>query len=432
MSEIAVRDDRTPAQILTTQVRSPEFAEQVAMALPDNVPASRFQRVTVTALLQKPELAEVDRDSFFFSLLKCAADGLLPDGREAALVPYNGKCSYLPMIGGYRKVAGEYGWTIETVAVRAKDEFTYSLGSDPRVDHKPAPINSDRGELVAAYAIGRHRDGRRVIEVYEADKVAAAKGVAQTDRVWKQWPEQMWEKTVGKRLFQKLPLDPADKRVASLVVDAEEIGPAAAAAMLYGPGGSTFAAREITQDSSGEGAVSHGSAADASVRDATVGAPGDQAAGTEAPVSQPTDSPQGAADGGPGASADTTQQAAVGEAGSGDEPGADGTPAAAPGPARRSRKKTAEPEAPPAQEGFQIPAAVLDEAGATAVVHNDPKSGWNGRTISDIAKDQEYGAAWLTWAAGSDGDLFLSAETVAAVRLYVEHRLPDLWAQVTA
>jgi hypothetical protein len=234
-----------------------------------------------------------------------------------------------------------------------------------------------------------------------------------------------------------------------LVVDAEEIGPAAAAAMLYGPGGSTFAAREITQDSSG--ATRRPGSGDGTPDDpdgsplahvpghppddATLpGAPAGrvQAPGTGARAPEPTHSPQGAADGGPGASADTTQQAAVGEAGSGDEPGADGTPAAAPGPARRSRKKTAEPEAPPAQEGFQIPAAVLDEAGATAVVHNDPKSGWNGRTISDIAKDQEYGAAWLTWAAGSDGDLFLSAETVAAVRLYVEHRLPDLWAQVTA
>jgi hypothetical protein len=284
------------------------------------------------------------------------------------------------MIGGYRKIAGEHGWTIETVVVHAKDEFSYSLGLEPRVDHRPAPINTDRGPLVAAYAIGRHRDGRRMIEVYEASAVSAAKSVAQTDKVWSKWPAQMWEKTVGKRLFAKLPLDPNDKRVAGLIVDAEEIGPAASAELLYGPGGQTFAAREIEQN---------------------------------------TDSQQGAADARPEASAD--QQAAGGEAASGDSTVTDGTPPAAPG---------TEPPAPPS--GFQIPDDVLDAAAAHVVKHTDPKSGWNGRTLASIAADQEYGAKWLAWAAGSDGDLYLDEATVSAVRLLVEHRHPNIWAQVTA
>jgi len=244
MSDVAVR--KTAAQELVAQVRSDEFKEQVAMAIPENMPASRFQRAVVTALLQNAALADVERDSFFVAAIRCASLGLLPDGREAAIVPYKGKAQLLEMIGGYRKIAGEHGWTIETVVVYANDVFSYSLGLDPRIDHKPAAINTDRGDLVAAYAIGRHRDGRRMIEVYEASAVQAAKGVAQTDRIWKQWPAQMWEKTVGKRLFAKLPLDPNDKRVAGLMVDAEVIGPEASAAMLYGPGGTTFAAREIS------------------------------------------------------------------------------------------------------------------------------------------------------------------------------------------
>ncbi len=257
MSELATRDQGaverqqpTAAQHLMSQVRGDEFKQQVEMAIPENMPPSRFVRATVTALLQNESLANVDRDSFFASILKCAQDGLLPDGREAAVVPYKGKAQYLPMIGGYRKIAGEHGWTIDTVVVHAADEFSYELGLDPKVIHRPAPINSDRGELVAAYAIGRHRDGRRMVEVYEAAKVEAAKGVAQTDRVWKQWPTQMWEKTVGKRLFAKLPLDPSDKRVAGLVVDAEVIGPDASATMLYGPHDQPVGqVREITQES---------------------------------------------------------------------------------------------------------------------------------------------------------------------------------------
>jgi recombination protein RecT len=265
--------------------------------------------------------------------------------------------------------------------VWSADEFDYELGMTPTLTHRPAPVTADRGERIAAYAIAVHRDGRKEIEVMSAADVEKVRQVsrAKDSGPWRDWTDRMYEKTVGRLIFKRLPLDPGDQRVARLAIDAEEIGAEESARMLYGPGGATF--REI-----------------------------------EAPKG----SPQGAADGGPEASADTTQQAAVGEAGSGDEPGTDGTPAAAPGP---------EPHAPPAQ-GFQIPPAVLDEAGAHKVKHNDPKSGWNGRTISDIAADQQYGAAWLTWACGSDGDLFLSPDTVAAVRLFVEHRLPAIWALV--
>ena len=328
MSDGAVRDDRTPAQILAAQVRSDEFKQQAGMLLPETVPASRFTRTLVTALLQNPALADVDRDSFFASALKAAADGLLPDGREAALVPYKGKCSYLPMIGGYRKIAGEHGWTIETVAVRAKDEFSYSLGREPRVDHKPAPINTDRGELVAAYAIGRHRDGRRVIEVYEADKVAAAKGVAQTDRVWKQWPEQMAEKTVGKRLFAKLPLDPGDRRVAGLMVDAQEIGPAASSELLYGPGGQEFQVREIGAGTEGTGGASTG------------------------PGAADTDSAAVAAPSLPGQQAD----------------GGEGTNGA-----------------PPAAPGFPVPDQVIDQAGLVEV-----QAGWTVAAVCDDKAGRDW------------------------------------------
>lgn len=383
MSDVAVRDDRTPAQILTAQLRSDEFKQQVAMAIPENMPPSRFVRATVTALLQNDALATVDRDSLFSAVLKCAQDGLLPDGREAALVPYKGKAQYLPMIGGYRKIAGEHGWTIETVVVYAQDEFSYSLGLDPRIDHRPAAINTDRGALVAAYAIGRHRDGRRVVEVYEAAAVAAAKGVAQTDRVWKQWPAQMWEKTVGKRLFAKLPLDPADKRVAGLIVDAEQIGPAASAEMLYGPRDEPLGqAREITQDSSGKGAESH--AAEEGPRSPTppAGGPDDQAPGLAAP------SPE---------SSSADQQAAAGSS-SGNEPPA---PAAAP--------------------GFQIPDSVIDEAGRREV---SP-----GFTVATVCDNKE-GRAWVVWLLGAGYDGSVDQSLADAVRLYVTQRRPDVLAEV--
>ena len=378
------------------------------MALPENMPPSRFVRATVTALMQNQDLAKCEPDSLFASLIKCAQDGLLPDGREAAIVPFGSKANYMVMIGGLRKVVAEYGWQVRTAVVYEADEFTYELGLNIGLSHKPAPVTADRGKPIAAYAIaiGRAHNGRE-LEVMTVDEIEKVRSVsrAKNSGPWKDWWDRMAEKTVARRLIPKLALDPGDRRMSGLMVDAEDLGPAGSEALLYGPGGQAFAAREITQDSSGEGDASHGSAAPASARDATAGEPDDQDPALAAPSPDPAPHPsQGATDGG-------SQEPPVGQQAAADSSGT-------------------EPPAPPAVPGFPVPEQVLDAAAAHVVVHTDPKSGWNGRTLASIAEDQEYGAAWLAWAAGPDGDLYLDEATVSAVRLLVEHRHPDIWAQV--
>src|SRR5215472_9552133 len=80
------------------------FTPQFQAALPDNIPVARFKRVLVTALNQNPELAKCNRHSLFLAAIKCAQDGLYPDGREAALVPFKGQAQYMPMVTGYRRL----------------------------------------------------------------------------------------------------------------------------------------------------------------------------------------------------------------------------------------------------------------------------------------------------------------------------------------
>jgi recombination protein RecT len=230
-------EQRSPAGTLISKIQRDEaIRTQIAMALPQTVSLDRFARATSTALLQNPDLAKSDEAALFQAVVKCAQDGLLPDGREAALVLYKGKAQYLPMIGGVRKIAAEYGWTIRTHVVYANDEFAVEQGTNDRILHRPVPIGADRGPLVAAYAVAHHRDGRRsFFEVMTGEDIAKAKAVAQTDRVWKQWPSQMWEKTVGHRIAKKLPLDPIDSQRLTRVLNAVDLGPAESAAALYGP-----------------------------------------------------------------------------------------------------------------------------------------------------------------------------------------------------
>ena len=228
---------RTPAQELAATVRGEDFQSQLALALPEGIRQERFARAVATAILENPDLADpekVNRGSVFTAVLKSAADGLVPDGREAALVVYGGKAQYLPMIGGFRKIAGESGWTIRTTVVHANDDFEVELGLEPRIRHVPTRPGAEKGDVVAAYAIGAHGDGRREVEVMHRDDIDKIRAVSRAkDRgPWVDWFERMCEKTVGKRLFAKLPL--GDRERVERILEASRLEPVEAAAQMYG------------------------------------------------------------------------------------------------------------------------------------------------------------------------------------------------------
>ena len=228
---------RTPAQELAAIVRGDEFQSQLALALPEGVRQERFVRSVATALLDNPDLADetmVERASVFQAVLKSAQDGLVPDGREAALVVYGRKAVYMPMIGGFRKIAGEHGWTIRTAVVHERDEFSYELGLEPKVRHVPVRPGADTGDVIAAYAIGAHGDGRREVEIMSLEEIQKVRAVSRAkDRgPWVDWFERMCEKTAGRRLFAKLPLGDIER--IERVIAASRMEPADAAAQMYG------------------------------------------------------------------------------------------------------------------------------------------------------------------------------------------------------
>lgn len=229
---------RTPQQEVIAQIRGEDFHTQLAAALPEGIPPERFARILVTALLDDQirqtdpakQLLSADRASLFQACLKCAQDGLLPDGRQAALVRRGKNVVYQPMVAGLRTIAAEYGWTIRSAAVRANDEFAYN-DEPPELRHKVA-TDGDRGELVYAYAVARHKDGRREQRVMTREEVLKRMDSATTKQVWEKWPDEMWAKTSVRDLFQELPFAVAERVAVALRV--AELDPGEAANALYG------------------------------------------------------------------------------------------------------------------------------------------------------------------------------------------------------
>lgn len=232
MSEIATQ--QTSAGVIA-EIRGEAFRSQLAAALPEGITPERFQRIAITALLDdqakqrdpSKQLLACDRASLYQAIIKCAQDGLNPDGRDAALVKRGDKVAYQPMIGGLRKIAARYGWTIRSAAVRERDEFDFT-DEPPSLYHKVF-TGGERGELCFAYAVARHADGRREQCVMTRDQVLKRAESATTQQVWGAWPDEMWAKTPARDLFQELPLA---EEVRSRMRDALE---PSAAERLYGP-----------------------------------------------------------------------------------------------------------------------------------------------------------------------------------------------------
>jgi recombination protein RecT len=183
--------------------------KQFALALPDHVSPEKFVRVVMTAINTNPDLQKADRQSVLAAAMKCAQDGLMPDGREAALVTYGNKASYLPMIAGVLTKVRRSGEleTINAHVVYEKDVWSYTLGDEERIEHQPY-MDGDRGKAIAVYAIAKTKDGGIYREVMSVSEVEQVRNVsrAKGNGPWVQWWGEMARKTVLRRLSKRLPM----------------------------------------------------------------------------------------------------------------------------------------------------------------------------------------------------------------------------------
>jgi recombination protein RecT len=158
---------------------------------------------------------KVERRSFFNACMKAAQDGLLPDGREGAIVEYNDRqrgpiAQWMPMIAGIRKKVRNSGEITDWNAhvVYENDAFEFELGDDPFIKHKPAL--DDRGKPIAVYSIAKFKTGevsREVMSIKEVEKVRAVSRAKDNQRgPWVQWWEEMARKTVARRHSKVLPM----------------------------------------------------------------------------------------------------------------------------------------------------------------------------------------------------------------------------------
>ena len=184
-----------------------KMGDQFKMSLPVHIKPERFIRAAQTAIQNNPDLLQVSRPSLYNACMKCAQDGLLPDGREAAIVKFGADAGYIPMIAGILKLirnSGELA-TIDAEVVHEKDE--YDSWTDERGQHFKFKKNrGERGAPMLTFAYALTKDGHLYFEEVTEAEMASIQKMARSQNVWTGgFRDEMKKKSALHRLAKRMP-----------------------------------------------------------------------------------------------------------------------------------------------------------------------------------------------------------------------------------
>ncbi len=191
--------------------------DQIGTLLSDSgIDPRLFLETCRRSLMRDPELVNCDPASFIQAALNCAADGLVPDGRKAAIVRFKGAAQYMPMYQGLLDIAYRSGQfqSIQAHVVYEGDEFDHDMGDKPFIRHK-RPLESTSTKIIGAYAIAHTTNGGIFREVMGAADLAKVRAVSRATKGPNvDWPGEMARKAPVRRLWKYLPKTPAMDSVA--------------------------------------------------------------------------------------------------------------------------------------------------------------------------------------------------------------------------
>lgn len=194
----------------------------LAAVLPKHVDADRMLKLALGAMRTTPKLLNCNVESLMGAVVTCSTLGLEPNTPlgHAYLIPFENRqkgTTDVQIVFGYKgliDLARRSGQIVSIAAheVCANDEFAFSYGLDEKLTHKPALTN--RGEVIAFYAVAKLQGGGYAFEVMGRDQIEEIRDASQNYKfarekgktVWGQHFTEMGRKTVLRRLFKYLPV----------------------------------------------------------------------------------------------------------------------------------------------------------------------------------------------------------------------------------
>lgn len=192
------------------------FQSEIARALPKHLSAERMARIALTEYRKNPKLAECDPRSLFAAVVMASQLGLEPGLLgQCYLIPYKKECQLIPGYQGLLELVRRSGKVrrIEAQVVYERDKFRYQTGLQVILEHEPV-LDGERGEPRLAYAVAEFVDGGFHVEVMTRSEIEGIRDRGSNAQNAKRWgkktpwdtdADQMWRKTILRRLCKFLP-----------------------------------------------------------------------------------------------------------------------------------------------------------------------------------------------------------------------------------
>lgn len=171
----------------------------------------RLRSTFMIAVQQNPEILKCSADSLRREISKCAVDGLVPDSKEAVLLPYYDSkeklhlANYQPMVYGIIKRMKELGSVFNIVCelVCQNDTFSFNAADPDSLSHSWDVLSeTPRGATRAAYVIFRD-DQKRVMhrEIMTLSELQAVRAASKAPNspAWRNFEGEMYQKAVLRR-----------------------------------------------------------------------------------------------------------------------------------------------------------------------------------------------------------------------------------------
>ena len=211
----ALVDRRRELQSLMSQAES-----RFLSLMGDATKTRQFAQILLTSVQKSPSLQKCTPMSIVGCALELGGLGLSPDQQlgQAYMVPYKDQAQLQIGYKGFIALAKRASNIIfhPPGVVREGDHFIHKRGMDQTLDHIES--HEVRGEISHVYVVVEFADGRKLCESMNRDQVLKIKNRSPSSGSgpWVTDEEEMWKKTVIRRLAKYLDLSPELNKAVAL------------------------------------------------------------------------------------------------------------------------------------------------------------------------------------------------------------------------
>lgn len=193
---------------------------------PDGADVDRIIRTAMFEASKNERLVQCSPTSVYMALAKACELDLVAGGalHRASLVPMWNKSKktydaelwieYTGLMELVLRSGDVSHFTAEVVYEKDEFECSFDLNGGKKLHHKQF-FDGDPGELRLAYAVAHFKNGGHQVEVMRRDQINKIRNSSRNpdSGPWAQHTEEMWRKTVVRRICKYLPLSPKTKAV---------------------------------------------------------------------------------------------------------------------------------------------------------------------------------------------------------------------------